>query len=131
MKPRWPPINLPSDQSLPAHKFATMNDSAIRNILIIEPAWGGSAHFPFNLGLLRACLGAFPLARIQLLGESAQQTAMQPYLTQDEKLRCDFEAWTVHADADTLPGMCSNAGVHCVNTRGKRLTMPKSLFSHP
>ncbi|MDB5816039.1 MAG: hypothetical protein JWN23_3156 [Rhodocyclales bacterium] len=82
-----------------------MNSTAspVRNILIIEPAWGGSAHFPFNLGLLRACLGAFPSAQVQLLGDSAQQTAMQPYLAQEDKLRSRFEAWPVHADADTLP----------------------------
>jgi len=28
---------------------------------------------------------------------------MQPYLTQEDKLRSRFEAWPVHADADTLP----------------------------
>lgn len=78
--------------------------SPVRNILIIEPAWGGSAHFPFNLGLLRACLGAFPLARIELLGDATQQAAMQPYLEQGEKQRCHFEPWSVHADADTMPG---------------------------
>ena len=75
----------------------------MKKIVIIEPCYTGTIHFPFNCGLLRIVSKAYPESQVIFVGGATQNDAIQARLQPPMAERCRFIDWTPYPDSDTSP----------------------------